>query len=100
MSRRSPARFSESARATQCRPGRERPRSSRVAASCAFGDPVVGSVRAGTHDDALDERISRHGHEAVGDHMDLDPVALSHAVDLRFNGAGVSIDIDLNWLHW
>ena len=63
-----------------------------VAFARALGDPIVGDVRPFRHDHPFDQVAARHVHEGVGDHIDLERVALGHPVDLRFDRTGVGID--------
>jgi hypothetical protein len=69
-----------------------------VARAGAPGDPVVGGIHAGAYHHALNPRLARHRDRAIGDHIDLQPVSLSDAVDLRLHRAGVGVHVDFDRL--
>jgi hypothetical protein len=60
------------------------------------GDPVVRYVGALLDDNPIDERAVGNTHPSIRYHVDGKPVALGHAYDLVFDGAGVGIDVNLH----
>lgn len=62
----------------------------------AFGNPVVGCVRAFLDNDEFDQRARVNPHPAVRHHMHGEVVSRGDAHHFCFHRAGVRVDVDLH----
>ncbi len=56
------------------------------------GDPVVGRIKPGGHDDIADHRIAGRAQAAIGDECHRQIMSLSDLGDFRFDRTGVGVD--------